>query len=49
MTTLELLHWLLDAQTVGGLLVLAAFAVAALAYVLMLRWILLGAEEDSEE
>jgi len=48
MTSSELLHWLIDAQTVGGLLVLAALAAFGLGYLLMIHWIVLGSREDED-
>ena len=49
MTAMQMLHWLLDAQTIGGVLVLACLAMAGLTYALMLRWVLRGDEEESAE
>lgn len=43
MTTL---FWLLDSQTLGGLVVVAVFVIACVAYLLILRWIRRGAEEE---
>ena len=49
MTAGQLLYWLLDAQTIGGVLVLACLAMAGLTYALMVRWVLRGDEEEGDE
>lgn len=43
---MELGYWLINTQTLGGLVVLAAFGTALVTYFFMLRWIVRGAEED---
>ncbi len=45
---MELLYWLINTQTLGGLVVLAAFGGAFTTYVFMLRWIMGDAEEEEE-
>ena len=40
---MDTLYWLINSQTLGGLVVLAVFSTAVTLYVLMLRWIVAGA------
>jgi hypothetical protein len=42
----ETLFWLINSQTIGGLVVVAVFLALLAAYGLMLRWIKQGAEVD---
>jgi hypothetical protein len=45
---MQILYWLINTQTIGGLVVIAAFTSALLIYLFTLRWIIRGAEEDEE-
>jgi|YNPNPStandDraft_1061719.scaffolds.fasta_scaffold16244_4 hypothetical protein len=41
---MEILYWLINTQTLGGLFVLAVFGFVLTLYVVMVRWILAGAQ-----
>lgn len=47
---METLYWLINTQTIGGLVVLAVFSVVVTLYFFMLRWIIAGAQvtQDNE-
>jgi hypothetical protein len=40
---METLYWLINTQTLGGLLVLCVFSIVVTLYFFMLRWIVAGA------
>ncbi len=43
---MDTLYWLINTQTLGGMVVLAAFCGALVTYIFMVRWIAQGAQED---
>jgi len=45
-TTMETLYWLINTQTLGGLVVVTVFSTVVTLYFFMLRWIVAGAREE---
>lgn len=43
---METLYWLINTQTIGGLIVVTVFGVVVTLYFFMLRWIVAGANEE---
>lgn len=43
---IDLIAWLTNTATIGGLVVLTVFVVAITAYIWMVRWICAGGETD---
>ncbi|GEM_PF-960426 len=41
---METLYWLINTQTIGGVVVLVIFSIVVTLYFLMLRWIIAGAQ-----
>jgi|YNPNPStandDraft_1061719.scaffolds.fasta_scaffold360258_2 hypothetical protein len=45
---METLYWLINTQTIGGLVVLAVFGTVVTLYFFMLRWIVAGAQVSDD-
>jgi len=43
---MDTLYWLINTQTLGGLVVLAVFGIVVTLYFFMMRWIVAGAREE---
>ena len=45
---MDTLYWLINSQTLGGLVVLAVFGTVVTLYFFMMRWIVAGAQVADE-